>query len=311
MNKQLIAGAALLLCLTDISFAGTGATEDLSKIGTGARPMGMGRAFVAVADDVNSIFMNPAGLGLTTGWQATSMYTSLFEGELNYVVLGGANQFSFGKMGLGMISTGTGQLISPSPSGASYFDYYDRLFIVSYAKSDPILIGNSRLLAGLNLKFFQKGFSGSENNSGRGIDMDLGLVMAMENGTTVGITAQNILPTSIVWDTGASDSIPAVIKLGAARRFMQEKLLLAIDADIPAGRNTPVTFHTGCEYQASEQLRLRAGLDQNISAATAVNTGVSAGVGLFLHKISFDYAYRPFSESGLSAAHFISLSLRQ
>lgn len=310
-SRRFIVGIFVFTSISGPCFAGTGATEDISKIGMGARPMGMGRAYVSVADDVNSIFVNPAGLGRTTGWQATSMYTSLFEGDLNYVVLGGSNQFAFGKMGLGVISTGTGQIISPSPAGASYFDYYDRLFILSYAKSEPVLIGENRLFAGINLKYFQKGFSGSENNSGRGIDIDLGFVMAMKNGLFLGMTAQNILPTYITWDTGANDSIPAVLKAGASKKFMEEKLLVAIDADIPAGRSIPLTFHAGCEFSANQYLSLRAGLDQNISASSSVSTNLSAGVGLFLQKISFDYAYRPFSEASLSAVHFVSISLRK
>jgi len=293
-SRRFIVGIAVYAVTASVCFAGTGATEDISKIGMGARPMGMGRAYVSVADDVNSIFINPAGLGKTHGWQATSMYTSLFEGDLNYVVLGGSNQFAFGKMGLGVISTGTGQIISPSPTGASYFDYYDRLFILSYAKSDPILIGENRLFAGINLKYFQKGFSGSETNSGRGVDMDLGFALTMKNGLFLGVTAQNILPTYITWDTGANDSIPSVLKTGISKKFMEEKLLVALDADIPAGRSIPLTFHAGCEFSANEYLSLRAGLDQNISAASSVVTSMSAGVGLFLQKISFDYAYRPF-----------------
>lgn len=311
MRRAAIFMALMSWALSGLCFAGTGATEDISKIGTGSRPMGMGRAFVSAADDVNSIFMNPAGLGRTAGWQVTSMYTSLFEGDLNYVVLGGSNQFSFGKMGLGMISTGTGQIISPSPSGASYFDYYDRLFVLSYAKSDPVIIGKNKLYTGLSLKFFQKGFSGSETNSGRGMDMDLGFIMDTETGLSLGMTAQNILPTSIIWDTGANDSIPATLKAGASKKFMNDKLLISLDGDIPAGRAVPLTFHAGCEYYANQYLSLRAGLDQNISASSSVVTNISAGVGLSLQKISFDYAYRPFSESGISASHFISISLRK
>lgn len=41
--------------------------------GIGARPFGMGGAFVAVADDVNSIFYNPAGLATIKGREASSL----------------------------------------------------------------------------------------------------------------------------------------------------------------------------------------------------------------------------------------------
>lgn len=44
-----------------------------SLFGIGARPFGMGGAYVAVADDVNSIFYNPAGLATIKGGEASSL----------------------------------------------------------------------------------------------------------------------------------------------------------------------------------------------------------------------------------------------
>jgi|GEM_PF-4435169 len=41
--------------------------------GIGARPLGMGGAFVATADDIHSIFYNPAGIATINGPQASSM----------------------------------------------------------------------------------------------------------------------------------------------------------------------------------------------------------------------------------------------
>jgi len=38
----------------------TGAT--FLKLGVGSRPVAMGEAFVAVADDINALFWNPSGL---------------------------------------------------------------------------------------------------------------------------------------------------------------------------------------------------------------------------------------------------------
>jgi hypothetical protein len=39
----------------------------------GSRPLGMGGAFVAVADDVNAVYWNPAGLGKIVGGQCTAV----------------------------------------------------------------------------------------------------------------------------------------------------------------------------------------------------------------------------------------------
>jgi len=309
--KKITAVSMILLFLSGAALSATAVTEDISKIGMGARPIGMGRAYVSVANDVNSIFINPAGLGQINKWQFTSMYTSLFEGDLNYVVLGASSPFAFGKVGIGFVSTGSGQIISPSTSGMTFFDYYDRLLILSYAKSDPIMIGENRLSAGFNIKYFQKGFSDTVQNTGQGFDMDLGLKYMTPTGLSLGVNAMNFLPTSIVWSSGANDSIPATLKIGASNKYLDNKLMLSVDADIPAGRNVPTPLHAGCEYYANEYLTLRAGIDQSISAASALSTNLTAGVGLTLRKITFDYAYHPYSENGLSPAHFMSLSISQ
>ena len=41
------------------------------KLGVGARPVAMGSAYTAVADDANALFWNPAGLGITKSFQGT------------------------------------------------------------------------------------------------------------------------------------------------------------------------------------------------------------------------------------------------
>ena len=53
---------------------------DFEDIGIGARPIAMGNAFVGLADDANSIYYNPAGLGLLTRKELTSTYGRLFMG---------------------------------------------------------------------------------------------------------------------------------------------------------------------------------------------------------------------------------------
>ena len=58
---------------------------DLGVAGIGARPLGMGKAFVAIADDANAVFTNPAGLGTQKSWALTSMSTQLF-GKASYTL---------------------------------------------------------------------------------------------------------------------------------------------------------------------------------------------------------------------------------
>jgi len=47
------------------------------KLGVGARPVAMGGAFTAVADDANALFWNPAGLGMSPGFAAGATFMKM------------------------------------------------------------------------------------------------------------------------------------------------------------------------------------------------------------------------------------------
>ena len=74
-------------------------------LSVGARSLGMGKAYVAVAEDAETVFMNPAGLGTVSSLKLSSMYTS-FLGDINYVVLAGAYPLdnNSGTVGVGVIN---------------------------------------------------------------------------------------------------------------------------------------------------------------------------------------------------------------
>ena len=53
--------------------------QSMEQIPTGARPLGMGGAFVGVADDANALNWNPAGLPGLRRTEFTSSYSNLYE----------------------------------------------------------------------------------------------------------------------------------------------------------------------------------------------------------------------------------------
>jgi hypothetical protein len=59
------------------------------KVGIGAKQEGMGGAQVAVAEDVNSVYWNPAVLGSVSATELSFMHLSLFEGiGYEYLAIG-------------------------------------------------------------------------------------------------------------------------------------------------------------------------------------------------------------------------------
>ena len=139
----------------------TGSADDATVIGGGARPLGMGRAFTAVADDVDAVFINPAGIAGLKGPAAMAMFTNLL-GEIYYSEYCGAIPSHFGTVGLGYITTASYQIPTKNEQGNIVFtDYYDSLFLLSYSSPLTRYFGYGRnIFVGLNYKIFNRGYSG-------------------------------------------------------------------------------------------------------------------------------------------------------
>ncbi|OGC03726.1 hypothetical protein A2276_07710 [candidate division WOR-1 bacterium RIFOXYA12_FULL_43_27] len=103
--KSGIAGCLLFLSSPFVFGALVGITDDAMTIGGGARPIGMGRAFVAVVEDADAPFINPAGIAGIKGPSAMAMYTNLLD-EIYYREYSGVVPAVFGTVGAGFISTG-------------------------------------------------------------------------------------------------------------------------------------------------------------------------------------------------------------
>ncbi|MBI4778715.1 hypothetical protein HY792_07350, partial [Candidatus Desantisbacteria bacterium] len=80
MKRLIEYGAVTHLALILMVFGCNGTTEAC----LGARPLSMGGAFVAVADDIHSCYWNPAGMGNLQGTELTYMQTLNNKAAINY-----------------------------------------------------------------------------------------------------------------------------------------------------------------------------------------------------------------------------------
>src|SRR3989338_8100 len=120
------------------------------KAGVGARPLGMGSAFTAVADNADAPYWNPAGLGQITSNEITTMQNKLSTDADHYYVsyvrpaLGGTLGISWIQVGLGNI-TQTSSEVDPhnEVQNISIFSYFSNAYMLSYGKhlNDHISIG--------------------------------------------------------------------------------------------------------------------------------------------------------------------------
>ena len=151
--------------------SGTGTTAgSFLKILDGARPAALGDAFIAVADDNNGIYWNPAGLTQINRPALSSIYGSWLTGinfaSLSYI--SPLNRFSyglsFGYVNYGEIAETT--LDQPGGTGRSFTPSDYVLYSSLAYKLTPALS------VGLNAKYLTESIDG-DNASGLGADAGL------------------------------------------------------------------------------------------------------------------------------------------
>lgn len=117
------------------------------KIGVGARAVGMGESFVAVANDPSTIYWNPAGLGSIVRREGAVSYvqwpSDISYGYISYVApmekLGGSIGFQFG-----LLRTDIEETTELSPFGTGItFTYADWTAGATYGRrlTDRLLVG--------------------------------------------------------------------------------------------------------------------------------------------------------------------------
>jgi len=332
---------ALLTCLP-ASGAEKYAGEFLS-LGVGARPLGMGGSFVAIADDATATYWNPAGLGGLSRTEITFMHSSLFGLDsydfLNCVQpLGEVGTFGLSWIRLGIDDIPMTALKSFGNMSASnrpyiygYMQNTENAFMLSYGRrfrvDIPTGLSRSRgidLQIGGNTKFLYNSVSGVERNA-IGLGGDIGLIWKTSprvrggdddtktGDISLGIVIQDFFKTRIIWNTTSSpshtDIIPPNLKIGAAylRQLssIASQVLLSMDADTRYG----LEMHYGVEYVLGDVLSLRVGIqERNLTAGAGLHVAFVRGKSSVetRHAVSLlvDYA---FLSHELGNTHRISL----
>lgn len=310
-------------------------TIDPLDIGVGTRPLGMGKAFIAAADDINSIFLNPAGLSYAHNWGLTSVYSSLFS-EVAYLTLGAYRATDREGWGVGYVGANI--------AGDIYVTYRDPVtrrivpidtFAAGYSSSVLLLsyglgMGKyydfpyaDKLSLGLSLKLFYQQLKSTEETYATGQDLDIGLVYKENEWLKFGFYGQNVLPPStggsLIWNSGAREDIPANYKLGVSFKAFGENARwdypqdiyfnLDLEDSFTAGRST--IYHTGVEWWVYKYLALRFGLDQDVyakGAGNGIDNNLTFGLGFWSGDYGFDYSYHQYGPYTENISHYFSLS---
>jgi opacity protein-like surface antigen len=304
--------------------------QKVSKVGTtaapflnipvGARALGMGGAFVSVADDATALFWNPGGLARLRSSEAVFVHTNWIA-DIGFDFAGAVlNLGAAGVIGLQGTYLNAGEMertteIYPEGTGEK-FKAGSYALGITYARglTDRFSIGGT-------VKYVREYIL---NSSAQGIAIDLGthFVTQFHNvtlgavisnfGTKMRMTGRDLLvqydidPTrhgnneriNANLETDSYD-MPLMLRVGVSVDLLQrlegQNLVVAVDAAHPSDNVEHV--NVGCEYRFHQFLALRGGyrnlFSRDSEQGFTVGAGLRYGVaGDFAVKI--DYAYESF-----------------
>ncbi len=284
------------------------------KIEGGSRPVGMGGAFAGLANDVNTIFWNPAGLTAVHDQELTAMQHFSFA-DINNQSIGYAqrvNGFVWGASFLGSFTEiERRQGPTEDPDSTVTVGGFATGLSVAYPLGAAVSIGATAKIISEQLDI----------QNAYGAAADVGLILRLlDNHLGIGVAVQN----AGVLDGG--ENLPMALRAGLAysawqepeavsEESMPERELWALvaDAHLPFIDTNP-SFHIGAErwFYGSVAARIgyRIGLNDNPSDGLSLGIGVRRSGEDALANIDFQFDYAFVPDAYVGNAHRVSFITR-
>ena len=282
-------------------------------IAPGARSDGMGRAYVAVADDANAMWWNPGAMAFAKGHDASFMYTKLvpdladdvYFSYLSYV----QHVEGWGGLGasLGYLSYGKSLATDQNGDPLGEFTSWEGALSVGYGTE---LLDNLGFGVGLKVvhvdlapaQFTQE----QKNGAGTSFAADIGglykipTLPGLSNvPAALGLNVQNLGPDISYIDVDQSDPLGRNVKLGmAVYPYSNDvfRTLLAADFNrslLPKSQWEDMVYNVGSEVEFNRLIALRLGY---IYDKVGTIQDATFGLGLMFKGIRVDYANVPQSK---------------
>lgn len=255
--------------------------------GAGARSLGMGKAFVSIADDASATYWNPAGLAQIDRKEITALHAILWADTM-YDFISYVHPIA----GIGTVGGSITRLYSGK------FDGRDENNIPTHEFSDSqTALGASYgkqivdvLALGASIKYVTHNLDDHKNGN---FTFDIGAMYKspMVEHLQVGLNLRNLMGLRTGADT--EDKLPLTLRFGFNYKLLRDKLALVIDLE---KSKAPLSYHFGTEYWAFEYLAVRFGIDPE---------EFTLGFGIRYRDYGLDYA---FATHDLGGSHRLSAS---
>lgn len=294
--------------------------------GVGARALAMGGAFVALTEDVTSLYWNPAGLAGMEKMQIHGMHSERFSGIVNWDFIGvgvpmngrfavGLGFFRLGIDGIPLTSLRdpsrelgevfvdeSGRRIQNDVIAHDYVNDHEMAFVFSFAKRPC-----SNFCYGGTIRVIRKSV---DAYGAWGIGFDFGMIINPYRSWKLGIVLLDGTTTLVAWDNGRRELITPQLKIGLTTPLSLKSITINPVLDLQTafrnrGSNSmfsigrmDVALRTGFEVIWLDRIAMRLGLDRG---------RLSTGAGLKFSIFSADYGFAHHSDLGNT--HRISLTL--
>ncbi len=256
------------------------------ELGAGPRAYALGEAFSGLADDINSLSWNPAGLGQMAEPQILFMHNQWIA-NLRQEYLAAAHPFDWGTLAVQGTYLNSDVQLRRDDDGlltGDGFNPYSLMLGASYGRN----LGPG-FFAGANLKYAREQLDDVTYGT---VCLDAGGLYRPDGAWwSVGAAVQN-LGLAV-----AGYPLPLTLRCGAAGRFLQDSLQVSLEAS----RTLPGWFcyGLGAEFWYQNIFAVRAGyLFRPEREGLDSLSGLRAGLGFNIQGYQVDYALAPQGDLG-------------
>ena len=299
----------ILMTFCPTAFAETGDggyAGPFLQLGFGARALGMGGAFVAVADDATGGFFNPAGLVQITKRTFGAFYRKMtLDRRLSYVVYNQPVRDE-ATIALAWINAGVANVMGRDGDGNPTGE------ISNYQNAVQMLFGRKiieQFSVGLTIEYIQFNLA---NISAYGVGFGVSAMGRPTPELRLGVAVEN-LGMKYSWASGdywtrhdpnllgtsVEEDFPFNVRMGASYLFWEDKILFS--SEIEKNEKQKEKIHLGVEGWALENVAGRIGYDRG-----SLTFGLGWRQDIQSATLGFDYAFVA-SRVDDDADHLISL----